>query len=152
MPNQRTRVPIGLPLAAVILLAAGLIANAIRGNQPEEELATNVLLSAIPFILVFVAIILVFMTIVWLAAGRFSGRITERVYRPIETVIIAGIVLGIISMFQPWLFALYKYGFLLLLVSTLAFILWSHVRPRGAPRVELGSVSVAEIEAKEIEG
>jgi hypothetical protein len=32
-------------------------------------------------------------------------------------------------MFQPWLFLGYKYGFLLVLFSTLAFIIWSHITP-----------------------
>jgi hypothetical protein len=46
-----------------------------------------------------------------------------------ERVIIGGIVLGVVCMFQPWVFVGYKYGFLLVLFSTLAFIVWSHVTP-----------------------
>ena len=42
----------------------------------------------------------------------------------------SGIVLGIFSIFQPWLFILYQPGFLVLLFSTLFFILWSHVEPK----------------------
>jgi hypothetical protein len=33
-------------------------------------------------------------------------------------------------MFQPWVFLAYRYGFLVLLISTLGFILWSHIVPR----------------------
>ena len=36
-------------------------------------------------------------------------------------------VLGTIGMFQPWVLELYHYGFLLLGLSTLAFIVISHV-------------------------
>jgi len=42
----------------------------------------------------------------------------------------AGIVLGILGIFQPWVFALYGPSFVVLLVSTLFFILWSHVQPK----------------------
>ena len=47
--------------------------------------------------------------------------------------IISGIVVGAVGMFQPWLFRAYTLGFLLLLFSTLAFIVWSHVRPAPPP-------------------
>jgi hypothetical protein len=48
----------------------------------------------------------------------------------ILTILIAGIVLGILGMFQPWIFQAYKYGFIVLLFSTLGFIVWSHVTPK----------------------
>ena len=32
-------------------------------------------------------------------------------------------------MFQPWIFKAYTVGFLVLLFSTLGFILWSHITP-----------------------
>jgi hypothetical protein len=38
-----------------------------------------------------------------------------------------GILFGVVCLFQPFSFIPYRYGFLLLLVSTLSFILWSHV-------------------------
>ena len=47
--------------------------------------------------------------------------------RRIEQVIVAGMVLGTIGMFQPWMLELYHYGFLLLGLSTLAFIVISHI-------------------------
>ena len=94
-------------------------------------MATNVFLSAIPFILIFAAIILAFITLIILASNLLSHKIPERIYRPVERVIIAGIVLGIIGMFQPWSFVLYQIGFFLVLICTLGFILWSHVKPKG---------------------
>ena len=47
--------------------------------------------------------------------------------RRIEQVVVAGMVLGTIGMFQPWMLDLYHYGFLLLGLSTLAFIVVSHI-------------------------
>lgn len=150
MVKSRPRVPIGLPIAATILFILGLVAGPIiRSTFSERELATNVLLSAIPFILIFVAIILLFISAIWLLGSVLNHTISAQVYRPVETIIIAGIVLGVFGMFQPWFFALYKYGFFLLLVSTLAFIVWSHIMPYRQQRVqeeELGTVSVAEIQ------
>ena len=45
----------------------------------------------------------------------------------IEQLVVAGMVLGTIGMFQPWVLELYHYGFLLLGLSTLAFIVISHI-------------------------
>jgi hypothetical protein len=142
-----------MPIAALIFLGLGLLAGPlIRAVASEEQLSTNVLLSALPFILIFVAIILGFMTLVWMAHSAFSGVIPRETFRRIELVAIAGILLGIFGMFQPWFFQLYKYGFLILLVSTLFYILWSHIRPRGVHDSDLGTVSISEFEQKEIEG
>ena len=46
-----------------------------------------------------------------------------------ERGLIVGIVLGVLCMFQPWLFAGYRFGFLLVLFATLGFIVWSHITP-----------------------
>jgi hypothetical protein len=103
----------------------------IESTASEEQLNTNVLLSAIPFILIFVAIFLAFVTLVTLASRLLSHNIPVRVYRLVERITIAGIALGIIGVFQPWLFALYRIGFFTVLVSWLCFTLWSHVKPAG---------------------
>jgi hypothetical protein len=125
-------VPIALPIIIVVLVILGVIAGPfIESNFTEEQLATNVFLSAIPFILIFAAIILTFITLIILASNLLSNRIPERIYKPIERVIIAGIVLGIFGMFQPWSFALYRIGFFMVLISTLCFILWSHIKPKS---------------------
>jgi Na+-transporting NADH:ubiquinone oxidoreductase subunit NqrE len=153
MSLKRPRVPIGLPIAMVITLIIGLAANPLISSiTTEEQLARNVLLSAIPFIFIFVSIILAFITVTWLLASMLSQNISERVYRPVEYVIIAGIVLGIIGMFQPWWFAGYRLGFFLLFFSTLAFILWSHIVPRGKYSAHLESVSIGDFEKAESGG
>lgn len=142
----RLRVPIGLPISVVVLLALGFLSGPlIRSNFTEEERAANVFLDAIPFILIFVAIVLVFVTLISLVASALNNRISIRTYRRVERVVIAGIVLGVVAMFQPWWFLAYKYGFSVLLVATLAFILWSHIQPRGVHRhEELTSVSITD--------
>lgn len=151
---SRPRVPIGLPITAVILFILGAVTGPlIQARASEEALSRIVLLSAIPFILIFIAIILTFVTLIWLVASALNHNISRQVYRPIELTLIGGIALGIVGMFQPWLFVLYRYSFYLLLISTLAFILWSHVIPRGMQRQEeLGSVSISEIERSETGG
>lgn len=154
MPKIRPRVPLALPLTAAVLLVLGLIAGPlIRARATPEQLASNVLLSAIPFILIFVAIILTFITLIVVLASTLSNNIPLRIYKPVERVLIAGIVLGIIGMFQPWAFIAYRIGFFVLLISTLGFIVWSHIVPKGVRRQEdLGPISVSEFERPEIEG
>jgi len=91
-------------------------------------------MNAVYFILGFIVILALFITFIRWLSQRLSYKIAHERFTSIERLIIAGIVLGVVSMFQPWLFVGYKYGFLLLLFSTLAFIVWSHVTP--APAVE----------------
>ena len=148
MKKIRPRVPIGLPISVVVLLILGAIAGpAIRAIFTEKQLSTNVLLSAIPFVLIFVAIVLTFITLVTFIASLLNHNIPPEVYRPIELTVIGGIVLGIIGMFQPWSFLAYRVGFFVLLFSTLSFILWSHVIPKGVRHTEeVGSVSISEFE------
>jgi hypothetical protein len=133
MNKSRLKVPIGLPIAIVVLLILGFAAGPfIEARATPEQMAKNVLLSAIPFILIFIAIILGFITFITIVARLLNNNISRRTYRPIELSLIGGILLGIVGMFQPWVFSLFKYGFFLLLASTLGFILWSHVQPRAA--------------------
>lgn len=131
MAISRPRVPIALPIVIVLLLVLGLLAGPfIRSRTTPEQLADNVLLNAIPFVLIFVAIILAFITLIVIAASMLDNNISLRTYKFIEQILIVCIVLGVVGMFQPWLFEAYKYGFVLLLISTLCFILWSHITPK----------------------
>jgi len=137
MTERKLRIPVGLLIAIALLLIVGAVAGPlIRRLATPEEMARNVLLSAIPFILIFAAIILAFIALIGFVASLLNNSIREAVYRPIETALIGGIVAGVVGMFQPWLFIFYKAGFLLLLFSTLGFILWSHVVPKRAQRQE----------------
>jgi FtsH-binding integral membrane protein len=131
MAKPRLRLPIGLFIAIAVTFVLGLVANpVILALTTEKQRATNVLLSALPFILIFVAILLT----INMSASVFNNYISPRIYRAIETVLIAGIVLGIFGMFQPWLMVLYKAGFMVLLFSTLGFIWWSHIKPKSVRR------------------
>ncbi len=148
MPKMRPHIPIGLLIAVVTLLILGTVAGPIlRSLATPEQLADNVLLGAIPFILIFVAIVLAFISLIALVASVLNHNIEVSAYRPIERILIAGIVAGVIGMFQPWLHILYKIGFLVLLLSTLGFILWSHIVPRRIRRKEeLGVISIGQRE------
>lgn len=99
----------------------------------SEQTRNSVLFHAIPFFFAFVGILLLYILLIVLAARRFNGKIPGRTYKGMEYVIIGGILFGTVCLFNPWSFIPYRYGFLLLLFSTLGFILWSHVM---APRAD----------------
>jgi hypothetical protein len=125
-----TPLPKAMPIAATVLLLLGIVSTQFVQNVfSEEQLARNALLSGIPFVLIFAAIVLYFMSFAWFVSNRLNFRISTRTFQLFERISIGGIVLGIIMMFQPWVFELFRYGFFLLLLSTLFFIVWSHVTP-----------------------
>ncbi len=128
--GNNIRPPRKLLIIAGVLLVLAVIATPILQAQPREVMAKMVLVQGIPFLAVFVALLLSYIYLIFVAAARFTGNISERLYRPIEAIIIAGIVLGVVGVLQPVDIFGYQYGFLLLLISTLAFIAWSHVTPR----------------------
>lgn len=133
MGKTRLRVPLKLPLTALVLLVLGLVSQPfIQSRYSAEELANNTLLGGISFILIFIAIVLTFITLIALVASILNNKISTKLHQRIEIIFIAGIVLGILGMFQSWVFFAFRYGFLLLLVSTLGFILWSHITPARA--------------------
>jgi hypothetical protein len=149
MEKRRLHVPIGLPIAGVILLIVGnVLGPIIQNNFSERTLSRNTILNGIPFILIFVSIVLFFMSAIWLIASALNKNVSMRIYKPVETIIIAGIVLGIIGMFQPWLLVLYRLGFRLLLASTIAFMVWSHIIPKG--KRPLGEMSTASISDRDV--
>ena len=96
----------------------------------SEATRDSVLVLAIPFVTRFIALILFFILLIFMIALRYNNKIPYRTYRPIELIIMAGIIVGVVCLFQPWHIVSYEYGFLLLLISTLLFILWSHVVPQ----------------------
>jgi hypothetical protein len=69
---------------------------------------------------------------------------SQRAYRRIERVIIALMLVGIIGMFQPIILALYRYGFLLLLLSTILFIVISHIAPISEAADAAGPVGLEQ--------
>jgi nitrate/nitrite transporter NarK len=124
-----------LSLAAVLVVIAILVAPTINGMSAKDK-TDNVLLTGVPFILIFVAIVLAFISFIAVVAARFNDRISPRAHAIGEALIIGGIVVGIIGTFQPWTIAGYQIGFHLLLLCMLAFNVWSHVIPRRERRGE----------------
>jgi hypothetical protein len=151
MTKRRLRIPVGLFIAIVVTLILGLVASPIiKALTTEKQRATNVLLNAIPFILIFVAILLAFISLINMSSSVLNDNISPRIHGAIEKVLIAGIVLGVLGMFQPWLMIFYKVGFMVLLVSTLGFIWWGHVRPKRERRQKEAAVRPGQ-EPKTIE-
>lgn len=131
MKVSRPHVPKGLIIAIVVCFIIGLIAIPVVSNAfTEEQLAKNVLIAAIPFLFIFVSILLTYITVIVIVATMLNDNIPARTFTGVERIIIAGMLLGIFGMFQPWVFKAYTLGFILLLFSLLTFILWSHVVPR----------------------
>ncbi|MCS7220982.1 MAG: hypothetical protein RML36_02325 [Anaerolineae bacterium] len=79
----------------------------------------------------FIALVVAFICLIVFSARTLSGNVPQPLYQAIEGVLIAGILLGVVGMFQPWVQAGYRIGFYILLLSTLGFILWSHITPQG---------------------
>jgi len=150
MKKKASRPPYALVIAAVVLVAFGQLFPRIGGAFfSEEALKSDIFLLSIPFLSIFIGIILIFIFGIAMLARALNYKVSRRVYKTVETVILAGIALGIIGIFQPWVLEAYGYGFDVLLVSTLAFIAWSHVTPRGERRKgDFDSVSVTDFESK----
>lgn len=117
----------GLGTAALIAFAIALLFPVLGNALFSEALRRAVLINAVPFFAAFVGVLLLFILVIVLVAMRYNGKIPNRTYQSVEYVIMAGILFGVFCLFQPFSFVPYRYGFLLLLGSTLSFILWSHV-------------------------
>ncbi|MCZ7542241.1 MAG: hypothetical protein M5R40_01295 [Anaerolineae bacterium] len=68
--------------------------------------------------------------------SRLSHKISRQRFSLVERVIIGGILVGTVGMFQPWAIGFYSYGFVVLGITTLAYVVWSHVMPRSASESE----------------
>jgi hypothetical protein len=130
-------IPFGVVIASIAFLILGLLARPLISSlATPEQMASNVLLNAIPFIFIFISILLVYVTILIIVGNLLNNKISARIYTIIEYFLIAGIVLGVLSMFQPWSLQLYKYGFMMVLFSVLGYIIWSHTTPRREGQAE----------------
>ena len=124
-----------LGTASIVLLLLALLFNPLSKALLSEDTRDSVLVSSIPFVAVFITIILLFILMIFMVVLRFNRLIPYRTYRPVELLCIFGIGTGVFFLFQPWQLVSFQYGFLCLLVATLTFIVWSHVMPHSA-RVE----------------
>jgi hypothetical protein len=158
MSAGRKRLLVILLAVAVLLWIVGAAVSPVVDGLDPRVKADNVILNAIPFLLTFVGIIVAFIAFIIFVATRLNNNISERVYRPIERLLIVGILVGVVGMFQPFTVVLYTIGFILLLVSTLGYIFWSHIVPHVPPERArqrddgLGSVSVSEFEKRDVRG
>ena len=131
----RPLIPLKLLIAAAVLFALNFAAHpALAALVPDLQTSSNILLIAIPFLLIFVPIILGYMSLIVFVSKLFHQRVPEPVYKLIEYVFIAGIAAGILCMFQPWVFALFKIGFFVLFGSLLGFMIWGHLAMKQRKR------------------
>jgi lysylphosphatidylglycerol synthetase-like protein (DUF2156 family) len=120
---------VGVP--ALVIFIFGLVSAPLRDAIFSPETAQEVLLQAIPFVSIFITIILLFMLLIAFVAIRLHKRISYRTHKAIELTLVAGILICLFSMFQSVNMVGYSYGFLFLLSCLLSFILWTHVTPRA---------------------
>jgi hypothetical protein len=113
---------VGVILVAILL---GLKAILVPRLAPDTG-------QWVSFFLTLVAIISGFICFIAFASRLLSGRISARLFGILEKLLIAGILLGIVGMFQPWVQAFYPGGFLLLFAATWIFTLWGYVTPKSA--------------------
>ena len=118
---------------AVLLFILVPVFSSVAPGLVSEATQSSVLFQAIPFFMAFVGVLLIFILLIVIVALRFNGKVPRRTYKSIENLCIVGILFGTVCLFNPWSVVPYRYGFILLLVSLLTFILWSHVT---APRAE----------------
>ena len=90
-------------------------------------------MTAVYFGIGFIVALGSFITFIVIVSTRVGPHVSPRLHSVVETLIVAGIMVGTATMIQPWLAAGLQWGFVLLLAATLAFIVWSHVTPRPAP-------------------
>ncbi len=140
MKPSRKRFLLIMLSVAVVLVIVGVIAQPlIEQNTTVQQRTDNTILGGIGFILIFIGIIVAFIDLITYLATLLNHNVSERVYTPILNVLIAGIVLGVIGMFQPFMFVFYQVGFGMLFISLIGFMIWSHIVPKSAKRqVELG--------------
>jgi hypothetical protein len=135
MMKIRPLIPLKLLISAAVLFGLSFAARPVlNALVPDLQASSNVLLIALPFLLVFVPIILLFMSFIVFVSKVLEHRIPEAAYKIVEYVFIAGIVFGILGMFQPWTFLLFKPGFFVLFGSLLGFMVWSHVAMKRVRR------------------
>lgn len=115
---------------AIVLWILGIVLMPVIDGLDAKTKADNVILNGVPIILIIIGIIIAYIDFIIMLATRLNHKISEKTYAPVERLIIAGILLGIIGMFQPFTMTLYTLGFVLLLVSLIAYMVWSHIVPR----------------------
>jgi ABC-type transport system involved in cytochrome c biogenesis permease subunit len=137
MINKKVRPPYVLPIASILLSVLGyLYSKFILIKIPEQTRIDNVIMIAVPFICYFVAIILVYIFLINVISQFLNHKISPKIYKPLNLLFIAGIIGGILLMLQPFTIVLFRISFMVVLVSLLLFMVWSHVIPAAIPEDE----------------
>jgi hypothetical protein len=123
--------PVKPLITGAILVAIFLAIRFIVPPLLPEEVGQTV-----SFFATLLAILSGFICIIAAASRALSDRVPERLFSVIEIALIAGIVLGIFGMFQPWVQPLYPIGFIVLFASTWMFTLWGYVTPKRVQSTE----------------
>ncbi len=141
---------------AIVLIIIGTVTSppAIPPPTHPGDPPPNLVTTLAPFMFIFVAIILAFIAFIIFLATALNQKIDPALFRRVEIGLIAGIIIGVVAMIQPFVVVLFGYGFLLLLACTIGFIIWSHLVPRNAvvPDEPVTTVSATEMEQREAIG
>jgi len=134
MAIHKVKPPFALPVISMLLVLFGIFyGRYILVSIPVKEQINNVILTAVPFICYFVAILLIYIFLINVFSQILNHRISPRIHKSLNFVIIAGIIGGILMMLQPFTIVLFKISFMVVLISLLLFIFWSHIIPAYIP-------------------
>jgi hypothetical protein len=134
MVNKKIRPPFVLLIIAVVISLFGyLYGRFFLVTVPEKVRIDNVIIIAVPFICYFVAIILTYIFLINVVSQILNHKISPKIYKPLNFLFIAGIIGGILMMLQPFTIVLFRISFMVVLVSLLFFMVWSHVTPAALP-------------------
>jgi hypothetical protein len=114
-------------IVGAVLVAVFLVLKTVLPLWLEPEAGQSV-----SFFATLIAILSGYICFISFMSRLLSGRVPERLYGILEKLLIAGILLGIAGMFQPWVPVFYPAGFLLLFFATWVFTLWGYVIPKSA--------------------
>lgn len=123
-----------LLIVAGVLAALSVAVSPVISGLPDKTKIDNVLLTGVPFIGLFIALVLAFIWAIHQLALRLNGNISPRLHGIIENGLILGVVIGMIGLFQPWEIAGYQIGFHILLACFVFFNVWSHITPKTVQR------------------
>ena len=119
-----------------LIVGAILVAIFIALSKILPPLLTPETGQWVSFFATLIAILSGFICFIAFMSRLLSGRISERLFGILEKLMIAGILLGIAGMFQPWVPVLYPAGFIVLFATTWIFTLWGYVVPKSAHSTE----------------
>ena len=84
MTKGRKRLLIGMLIVALGFIVAGVIdTQIVAATMTPQGLADNPLAGGIPFLLIFIGILLAYIDLIIFMATKLNNRISENVFRPI---------------------------------------------------------------------